>query len=75
MFLFYLIATCATYSSLIVALPVTDNDVSSIPTVRVKNGTYSGIYSPEYGQDFFLGMPYAQVNSNFSHSHHCISGQ
>lgn len=31
------------------------------PTVTVKNGTYSGVYSPGYDQDFFLGMPYAQV--------------
>lgn len=33
----------------------------STPTVRVKNGTYSGIHSPQYDQDFFLGIPYAQV--------------
>lgn len=31
------------------------------PTVSVKNGTYAGVYSPQYDQDFFLGMPYAQV--------------
>jgi carboxylesterase type B len=30
------------------------------PTVTIKNGTYSGVYSPEYQQDFFLGMPFAQ---------------
>jgi hypothetical protein len=30
------------------------------PTVQVLNGTYSGIYSPEYNQDFFLGIPYSQ---------------
>ncbi|KAH8591288.1 Alpha/Beta hydrolase protein [Bisporella sp. PMI_857] len=30
------------------------------PTVRTLNGTYSGIYSLEYNQDFFLGIPYAQ---------------
>lgn len=33
----------------------------STPKVSVKNGTYSGIYSAEYDQEFFLGMPYAQV--------------
>ncbi|KAF1837330.1 alpha/beta-hydrolase [Decorospora gaudefroyi] len=33
---------------------------SSAPTAVVKNGTYMGTYSPEYDQDFFLGMPYAQ---------------
>jgi cholinesterase len=30
------------------------------PTAQVLNGTYSGLYSPEYNQDFFLGMPYSQ---------------
>ncbi|KAJ9649718.1 hypothetical protein H2201_001863 [Coniosporium apollinis] len=30
------------------------------PYVRVRNGTYSGVYSAEYDQDFFLGIPYAQ---------------
>jgi carboxylesterase type B len=33
---------------------------ASAPTVQVKNGTYVGVHSPEYNQDFFLGMPYAQ---------------
>ncbi|KAG6312818.1 hypothetical protein E4U22_001506, partial [Claviceps purpurea] len=30
------------------------------PTVSVKNGTYEGIYSLGYHQDFFLGIPYAK---------------
>ncbi|KAJ5886953.1 uncharacterized protein N7473_009627 [Penicillium subrubescens] len=30
------------------------------PTVDVRNGTYTGVHSTTYGQDFFLGMPYAQ---------------
>jgi triacylglycerol lipase len=30
------------------------------PSVRVRNGTYIGLYSTTYNQDFFLGMPYAQ---------------
>jgi carboxylesterase type B len=30
------------------------------PTVQVLNGTYSGVHSPEYNQDLFLGMPYSQ---------------
>lgn len=33
----------------------------SFPTVKIKNGSYSGVYSPQYHQDFFLGLPYAQV--------------
>ncbi|KAJ6086407.1 hypothetical protein N7467_005321 [Penicillium canescens] len=31
-----------------------------VPTVTVRNGTYSGVRSATYAQDFFLGMPYAQ---------------
>lgn len=30
------------------------------PTVRVLNGSYAGLHSPEYDQDFFLGIPFAQ---------------
>ena len=33
---------------------------SSSPTVAVRNGTYTGVRSSTYNQDFFLGMPYAQ---------------
>ncbi|KAG5951679.1 hypothetical protein E4U58_001106 [Claviceps cyperi] len=36
------------------------------PTVSVKNGTYEGIYSPGYHQDFFLGIPYAKKPRRFS---------
>lgn len=34
--------------------------MSSTPTATVLNGTYAGIYSPEYEEDYFLGMPFAQ---------------
>ena len=34
----------------------------SSPFVALKNGSYAGLYSPEYDQDFFLGMPYAQAS-------------
>ncbi|CAI7575320.1 unnamed protein product [Penicillium pancosmium] len=30
------------------------------PTATVRNGTYSGVHSSTYDQDFFLGIPYAQ---------------
>jgi carboxylesterase type B len=30
------------------------------PIVSVKNGSYSGVYSQGYDQDFFLGVPYSQ---------------
>jgi carboxylesterase type B len=33
---------------------------STAPTVQIRNGSYSGVYSPEYNQDFFLGIPYSQ---------------
>ncbi|KAL4943045.1 hypothetical protein BDV06DRAFT_221650 [Aspergillus oleicola] len=33
---------------------------SSALTAHVQNGTYEGVYSPEYDQDFFLGVPFAQ---------------
>ncbi|OJJ00300.1 hypothetical protein ASPVEDRAFT_51519 [Aspergillus versicolor CBS 583.65] len=33
---------------------------SGLPKAHVKNGTYEGVYSPEYDQDFFLGVPFAQ---------------
>lgn len=30
------------------------------PTATTKNGTYVGVHSAQYDQDFFLGLPYAQ---------------
>lgn len=30
------------------------------PIVQVKNGTYRGVHSEQYNQDYFLGIPYAQ---------------
>lgn len=33
---------------------------NSSPTVRVKNGTISGVRSTSYNQDYFLGVPFAQ---------------
>ena len=30
------------------------------PLLHTRNGTYKGLYSPSYDQDFFLGVPYAQ---------------
>lgn len=31
------------------------------PTATTLNGTYTGVHSPTYNQDFFLGIPYAQA--------------
>jgi carboxylesterase type B len=36
------------------------------PTATVKNGTYYGIHSTEWDQDFFLGMPFAKDPERFS---------
>ncbi|KAG6221519.1 hypothetical protein E4U26_005903 [Claviceps purpurea] len=36
------------------------------PTVSVKNGTFEGIFSLGYHQDFFLGIPYAKKPQRFS---------
>ncbi|RWA05932.1 hypothetical protein EKO27_g9168 [Xylaria grammica] len=35
-------------------------DNSTAPTVKTINGTYEGLYLPDWKQDVFLGMPYAQ---------------
>lgn len=37
---------------------------SSAPTATVRNGTLRGVYSRQYDQDFFLGIPYAQPPLN-----------
>ncbi|KAL6703349.1 hypothetical protein ACN47E_009767 [Coniothyrium glycines] len=34
--------------------------INSAPSATVKNGTYTGVYSEQYDQDYFLGIPYAQ---------------
>ncbi|KAG9230882.1 Alpha/Beta hydrolase protein [Amylocarpus encephaloides] len=36
------------------------NTPASQPIVIVKNGSYAGIHSETYNQDWFLGIPYAQ---------------
>ncbi|KAK3319621.1 triacylglycerol lipase [Cercophora scortea] len=40
-------------------LRVTSNNTCP-PILQTRNGTYTGIYSSTYDQDFFLGVPYAQ---------------
>jgi len=42
------------------ATPSYDGSRGGKPVAHIKNGTYEGIYSPNYNQDFFLGLPYAQ---------------
>ena len=36
---------------------------NAAPTATVRNGTYAGLCNAKYKQDFFLGMPFAQVCS------------
>jgi len=38
----------------------TTSSGSAAPSATIKNGTVVGVYNPEYNQDFFLGVPYAQ---------------
>ncbi|OJD34663.1 alpha beta-hydrolase [Diplodia corticola] len=33
---------------------------AAAPVASVKNGTIEGVHNPEYNQDFFLGLPFAQ---------------
>jgi hypothetical protein len=37
------------------------------PVVKVLNGSYSGLHLPQFGQDIFLGIPYAQGMSASTH--------
>ncbi|CAK7233418.1 hypothetical protein SCUCBS95973_008587 [Sporothrix curviconia] len=41
---------------------------SAAPTAAVRNGSYMGVSSPGYNQDFFLGIPYAQKPTRFRHA-------
>ncbi|WYZ39067.1 hypothetical protein EsH8_III_000981 [Colletotrichum jinshuiense] len=55
---------CATASALVPRQAVPRNTTGAAPTVELKNGSYYGVHSPSYDQDFFLGMPYAQPPVN-----------
>ncbi|KAI1360513.1 alpha/beta-hydrolase [Xylaria arbuscula] len=46
-------------SNVAVGLSLASNN-SQAPTVKTINGTYEGLYLPDWNQDAFLGMPYAQ---------------
>jgi carboxylesterase type B len=46
------VALCSSLCSLVTA--------SEAPTATTKNGTYAGTHLPQWDQDAFLGMPYAQ---------------
>ncbi|KAJ3957828.1 hypothetical protein N0V92_005580 [Colletotrichum tropicale] len=54
----YLLASCL---YLLPAFSASIRYRDEAPVVAVKNGSYAGIHSAEYNQDFFLGIPYAKV--------------
>jgi carboxylesterase type B len=45
----------------VILLALAVHRVFSGPTAKVINGTYEGYHLPLYGQDVFLGLPYAQA--------------
>lgn len=59
-FLAYLLASSLYLSPVFSAAIRYRNDA---PVVAVKNGSYAGVYSSQYDQDYFLGMPYAKVDT------------
>lgn len=50
----------AASTALLAASPVAAQNSTDAPTVATLNGTYYGVHSEQYDQDFFLGMPFAQ---------------
>ncbi|OLN85767.1 Lipase 4-like protein 3 [Colletotrichum chlorophyti] len=55
-------AACSTVAS--ASVPRHAAAAAAPPTVDLKNGSYYGVHSPSYNQDFFLGIPYAQPPVN-----------
>ncbi|KAI0815980.1 alpha/beta-hydrolase [Xylaria sp. FL0064] len=46
--------------SVLIAAAATASTTAADPVVRVLNGSYEGLHLPSFGQDVFLGIPYAQ---------------
>ncbi|KAF6844168.1 carboxylesterase family protein, partial [Colletotrichum musicola] len=61
-FFTHLLAACL---YLLPVLSATIRRRDETPVVAVKNGSYTGIHSAIYNQDFFLGMPYAKTPERF----------
>ncbi|ROW17618.1 hypothetical protein VPNG_00819 [Cytospora leucostoma] len=51
---------CLILSGAAYAVVLPRNVSSSAPVVNIKNGSYYGVHSSEYDQDFFFGVPFAQ---------------
>ncbi|TDZ22036.1 Lipase 1 [Colletotrichum orbiculare MAFF 240422] len=61
-FVAYVLATCL---YLLPALSASVRHRTDDPVVAVKNGSYAGVHSAQYSQDFFLGIPYAKTPERF----------
>lgn len=46
--------------ALLSASSLSEGGACAPPSVRLSNGTYLGVRNEQYGQDLFLGIPYAQ---------------
>ncbi|KAI9048271.1 hypothetical protein LZ554_008066 [Drepanopeziza brunnea f. sp. 'monogermtubi'] len=46
-------------SALLLGIAISTEVSQDAPLVTVLNGTYAGVHSSSYNQDFFLGMPFA----------------
>jgi cholinesterase len=57
-------------TSTVYAASEANGPASMNPAVAVTNGSYSGVYNSHYDQDFFLGIPYAQVSLLAIKVHH-----
>lgn len=60
-FVVYLLATCLYLFAPAWSAP--NRCRNEVPVVNVKNGSYTGLHSAKYSQDFFLGIPYAKVRA------------
>jgi carboxylesterase type B len=58
--MFFLPRSVILVCSATVALTQDPQKTPGVPTASVLNGTYTGVHSSSYGQDFFLGVPFAQ---------------
>lgn len=47
------------WATAVLAAPTADQN-TAVPIATVKNGTYTGLHSIPYNQDYFLGVPFAQ---------------
>jgi hypothetical protein len=61
----YLLSLCFAFTA--AAYNTTYLNGTSNPVVTVKNGSYIGIHNSAFNQDFFLGLPYAQVCHSTQH--------